>query len=107
MAEHKKGKHAGHGYKHVHVRHHGDGSHTVKHEHEDGVSHKEHAVPNLDGVHDSLQDNLGSPNPGEAAADAGQHGVPAAQAGPAGLTSTPPAPAMGGATPAAGGPAGI
>ena len=78
-------KHAGHGYTHTHITHHHDGSHTIKHHHEDGVSHKEHAVADLDGVHDSLQEHLGMPNPGEAEAAAGQHGIPAAIAGPAGL----------------------
>ena len=91
MAEKKK--HAGHGYKHTHVTHHHDGSHTIKHEHEDGVSHKEHAVSNIDGVHDSLQDHLGTPNPGEAEADAGQHGVPDEHAASAGLpVAAAPAP---------------
>jgi len=96
MAE--KRKHAGHGFKHTKVTHHKDRSHTVKHEHEDGVSHAEHAVSNLDGVHDSLQDHLGAPNPGEAQADAGQHGVPEEHATPAGLPMGMPggAPGVGG-----------
>ena len=54
-----------HPYKHSHISHHADGSATVKHEHEDGVSHSEHAVENLDGVHDSLESHLGEPNEGE------------------------------------------
>lgn len=84
--EKKKKKHAGHGFKKVHIEHHGDSSHTVHHEHEDGAaSDKKHAVADLDGVHDSLQDHLGTPNVGEQEAEMGQHGVPAAQAGPAGL----------------------
>lgn len=85
MAEETKKKHAGHGYKHTHIEHHDDGSHTVHHEHEDGKSHKKYAVAHLDNVHDGMQDNLGTPNPGEMEAEAGEHGVPAAQAGPAGL----------------------
>ena len=80
--EHKK--HAGHGYVETHIKHHHDGSHTVKHLHEDGTS-KEHAKANLDGVHDSLQDHLGQMNPGEQEANEGQHGVPAEAAQAAGL----------------------
>lgn len=81
-----KTKHAGHGYTHVHVEHHKDGSHTVHHRHEDGA-HKDsrHAASNIDGVHDSIEDHEGMPNPGEAEADAGDHGVPAAAAQQAGL----------------------
>jgi hypothetical protein len=99
-----KGKHAGHGIKHVHIQHHKDKSHTVHHQHEDGAgSDVKHAVANLDGAHDSMQDNLGTPNPGEAAANAGDHGVPAAQAEPAGLPAAPAGgPAAGGGMPPAG-----
>lgn len=84
----EKKKHAGHGFTHTHMEHHHDGSHTVHHVHEDGP-HKDvkHAVANLDGAHDSMQDNMGTPNPGEAQADAGDHGVPAPQASAAGLSA--------------------
>lgn len=89
-----------HGFTHTHIKHHADGSATVHHKHKDGP-HKdvEHAVPSLDHIHDSLQDHLGMPNPGEAEADQGQHGIPAEHAAPAGL---PPAPAPAG--PAGGAP---
>lgn len=60
----EKKKHAGHGFKETHIRHHDDGSHTVRHIHEAGED-KEHAVSDLDGVHDSLQDHLGCCNDGE------------------------------------------
>lgn len=81
-----------HEFTHSSIEHHGDGSHTIEHHHKDGA-HKnvKHAAMNLDHVHDSLQDHLGTPNPGEAAADQGDHGVPAAQAAPAGLPVPPPA----------------
>ena len=81
-----KSKVAHHGFTHSKIEHHADKSHTVHHVHSEGP-HKDikHAVHNLDGVHDSFQDHLGVPNPGEAEADAGQHGVPAPQAGAAGL----------------------
>jgi hypothetical protein len=90
MAEEKKRKHAGHGYHRTHVDHHHDGSATVHHVHQDGPQHdRKHAVADLDGVHDSIQDHLGQVNPGEAEADGGQHGVPAAMAQPAGLAMPP------------------
>lgn len=80
-----------HGFTHSHIEHHHDGSHTVHHIHKDGPAKDvKHAVANLDGVHDSMQANLGMPNPGEAAADAGNHGVAAPAAALAGL----PAPGM-------------
>lgn len=71
----KKRPHAGHGYTDTHIRHHADGSHTMKHMHEDGTSHKEYAVAGLDNVHDGLQDNLGQPNEGEQQAEGGQSGI--------------------------------
>lgn len=84
----------------IRIDHHHDGSHT-KHrhyKHDDGsTSMESSAHHNLDGVHDSLQDHLGAPNPGEAEADGGQHGVPAAQAGPAGLAMPAAPPAVPGA----------
>jgi hypothetical protein len=76
---------------------HKDGSATVEHHHSEGP-HKnvKHAVQSLDHLHDSMQANLGAPNPGEPEADMGQHGVPQAQAAPAGIPMAPgaaPAPA--------------
>lgn len=80
----KKKKHAGHGFTHTHIEHHGDGSATIHHQHEDGAEHDvKHAATDLDGVHDSLEDHLGQPNPGEAEANAGPEGA-AAGAAPAG-----------------------
>jgi hypothetical protein len=82
--EHKKKKHAGHGFKSTHIEHHGDGSATVHHMHADGPEHDvKHAVSDLDGMHDSMQDHLGTPNPGEAEANAGSDAA-AAGAAPAG-----------------------
>jgi hypothetical protein len=93
--DHKKKPHAGHGYTHSSVQHHGDSSHTVTHHHEDG-SHKDmtHAVTDLDGVHDSLQDHLGTPNPGEAEANAGP--TPAPGSAPMPMPGAPGMPAPGG-----------
>ena len=77
-AKSKKTKH-----KHTHIEHHADGSHTVHHEHEDGSMHDvKHAVADLDGMHDSMQDHLGTPNPGEAEANEGSEAA-AAGAAPA------------------------
>jgi hypothetical protein len=79
-----------HKFSHTHVEHHKDGSHTIHHQHEDGAQHDvKHAAMNLDGVHDSLQDHLGTPNPGEAAANAGPSAAPAAVMPPGG--AMPPA----------------
>ena len=51
-------------------------------------------------------DHTSQPNPGEAAAAAGDHGIPAEVAGPAGIAAPPAAgaaaPAAGAATPAMG-----
>ena len=90
MAEKKKK----HKFSHTHIEHHHDGSATVHHVHEDGPAHdKKHAAADLDSVHDSMQDHLGAPNPGEAEAEAGQHGVPAPAAQAAGLPMAAAAPA--------------
>lgn len=100
MAEKKKKKHAGHGFTHTHIEHHKDNSHTIHHVHEDGAhADMKHAAGDLDSVHDSMEDHLGVPNPGEAEANAGDHGVPAEQAGPAGLPMPTP---TGGGMPGAG-----
>lgn len=72
---------------------HKDGSVTVEHHHKDGAHlNVKHAAPSLDHLHDSMQEHLGTPNPGEAEADAGQHGIPEAQATPAGIPAAPPSP---------------
>jgi hypothetical protein len=83
-----------HKFSHTHVEHHNDGSSTVHHVHHEGP-HKDvkHAVSSLDHLHDSMQDHLGQENPGEAEANAGQHGVAPPEAAAAGL----PAPGAQGA----------
>lgn len=87
-----------HHYTHTTIEHHDDGSHTMTHHHKDGKSHKKYAVHSLDHAHDAMQANLGTPNPGEAAADAGNHGIPAPVAAAAGVPAPGGAPA--GAPPA-------
>ena len=55
-------KHAGHGFVKTSVEHHPDGSMTVHHMHEDGEgSHVKRAVMDLDGLHDSLEEHLRTP----------------------------------------------
>ena len=79
-------KHAHHGFTHTHITHHPDGSATVHHVHHEGP-HKDvhHAVADHDALMDSMMEHTSAPNPGEAEAAAGQHGIPAPMAGPAGL----------------------
>jgi hypothetical protein len=75
-----------HPYSHTHVEHHADGSHTVHHVHEsDSSKDVKGAVADHDSLMDHMMDHTSAPNPGEMAADGGDHGVPAAAAGPAGL----------------------
>jgi len=96
MAEHdKRKKHPVHGHHtRTTVDHHHDGSHTKTKHFEDGHSEAS-AHGDIDSLHDGIQEDHGAPNPGEAEADAGQHGVPEPQASTAGL------PTQGTAAPAA------
>jgi hypothetical protein len=92
MAKHKD-------HKKTTIQHHGDGSHTMTRHHvkSDGTSSSHSSAhQSLDHLHDAIQDHMGTPNPGEAAADMGDHGIPMEHAGPAGL----PAPAAPASTPA-------
>lgn len=75
--------------------HHSVENHHTRPEHHKHEIHHFHGDNALDQVHDHMEEHAGSPNPGEAEADAGQSGIPAP--GPAG------APVAGG--PAAGAPA--
>ena len=60
-----------HSYSHTQVEHHKDGSHTLEHVHEsDPKKTIRRAMPDLDAVHDSMEENLGEPNAGEAQATA-------------------------------------
>jgi hypothetical protein len=99
--EKKKHAHGGHGIKESHHIYHDDGSMSHHYVHEKGpehdIKHATGADQGLDGMHDSLQDHLGTPNPGEAEADAGQSGMPEAQAaGAAGAGAGAPAAAPAG-----------
>lgn len=66
--------------KHMHIHRADDGTYVIDHEHEpmaDGtpVPNSQHTAPDMDALHDHLEDHLGEPNPGEAEADAGQSGI--------------------------------
>ncbi len=82
----------------THVQIHHDGSMTKHRHHTDG-STRSSAHANLDHLHDTMQDDHGMPNPGEAAADGGAHGIPPAMAEPAGIPAGPAAAAPGGGQP--------
>jgi hypothetical protein len=82
-AEHKDKKEKKPKFHHTMIEHHDDGSHTVRHvPHAGGEKPPEevsYAAKDLDGVHDGLEQNLGTPNAGEMEAEAAPAG-----AGPAG-----------------------
>ena len=72
------------------IEHHKDNSHTITHHHDAGPEHNvTGATADHDGMIDHIMDHTAPPNPGEAAADMGQHGVPAPMAAPAGLPAMP------------------
>lgn len=78
----------------IRIDHHKDRSHTSTrhHKNDDGsMSSESSAHHDLDGVHDMLQQHMGAPNPGEAEALGGAHGVPAEAAGAAGIPMPSPA----------------
>lgn len=53
---------AKHGFKETHIELYDDGSASIHHVHHDGPARdKKHAVADLDGVHDSLEDHLRMP----------------------------------------------
>lgn len=53
-------KTAKHGFMHTHIEHFHDGSGTMHHVHHKGPEHDvEHAVANLEEMHQSMHDNLG------------------------------------------------
>ena len=76
-SEHKKSASKKHGkVKHVHVSVNDDNTFSMRHEHhpmEDGspVADTTHSAPDMDGLIDHMQEHLGTPNPGEAEAEAG------------------------------------
>ncbi len=85
MAEKKSKKK--HGFHHTTIEHHGDNSHTVRHEHEDPSKSKSYAASDLDSVHAGMQENLNPPDaaPAAAAGPAMAPGAPSGAPGPAGM----------------------
>lgn len=63
----------------VHHKNH-DGTHTIEHHHTHSHAHpvEHHKLADMDAVIGHMQDHAGTPNPGEAEADAGQSGIPPA-----------------------------
>jgi hypothetical protein len=87
-SEHKKAEHGKrHGkVKKMHVHVNDDNTFSMTHEHhpmEDGtpVADTTHSAPDMDGLIDHMQEHLGTPNPGEAEAEAGPAGASPAPAG--------------------------
>jgi hypothetical protein len=56
-------------HKHTHIEHHDDGSHTVRHTPVDGGQEVSYSKPDLDGVHDGLEEHIGDPNADEEQAE--------------------------------------
>lgn len=78
-----------HPYKHTHITHHDDGSHSIHHEHEDGKSHRDYARGDHDGMMDGMMEHTSEPDEEEGEAEAGMHGVPEDIGGPAGIPPMP------------------
>jgi len=51
-----------HGFHRTEIHHHHDGSHTIHHHHVNPEKSIPKAVPDLEGVHESLHDNLAEPS---------------------------------------------
>ena len=68
---------------HIRTRKSANGGHIHEHHHTHPEHHpmEEHSTQGDDGMVEHMMDNMGTPNPGEAEADAGQSGMPAAAAG--------------------------
>lgn len=75
--EHEAQPHKKH-IKEVRVRHGHKGGYIAEHHHHMPEVHpmEEHVIPDQDGLADHMLEHMGSPNPGEADADAGMSGVP-------------------------------
>ena len=79
--------------KHMHIKKASNGGHIIRHEHTHPEHHpdEEHTTKTDDELADHVLQNMGTPNPGEAEADAGQSGVPGEAAGAAPQAGTPAA----------------
>jgi len=79
--------------KHTHIEHHNDGSHTVRHTPMGGGEEMSYSKPDLDGVHDGLEEHVGDPNAAEGQPMADGGGAPEQQPQPAAPQQAQPAPA--------------
>jgi hypothetical protein len=57
-----------HDIKRTHIESHDDGSHAIRHVHDDD-SESTHGAADLDALHDHLEEQMGTPNEGEAEAN--------------------------------------
>lgn len=84
-------------FKHTHIEHHDDGSHTIKHMGAPGEEGKpgeevSYARPDMEGMHAGLDENLGGqPEPGEGAGSGGAGAAMAALGGAGGPAGAPQA----------------
>ena len=87
--------------KSMHIKKAANGGHIIRHEHTHPEHHpdEEHTTKTDDQLASHVLQNMGTPNPGEAEADAGQSGIPAAGAAPAGGASAAGTPAPAPAAP--------
>lgn len=84
--------------KHIATRKSANGGHIHEHHftHSDAHPMEEHSTQGDDAMVDHMMQNMGTPNPGEAEADAGQSGIPpAAGTSPAASAGAAPAAPMG------------
>jgi hypothetical protein len=76
-------------HRHTHIEHHDDGSHTVRHTPMGGGEEVSYAAPDLDAVHDGLEQHVGDENADE--------GMSQAQPSPASSPMAQPQPQQPGA----------
>ena len=71
--------------KHMHIKKASNGGHIIRHEHTHPDHHpdEEHTTKTDDELASHVLQNMGTQNPGEAEADAGQSGIPGAAQAPA------------------------
>jgi hypothetical protein len=70
-------------HKHTNIEHHDDGSHTVRHTPVGGGEETSYAAPDLDAVHDGLEQHVGNPNDGEESQEQSSGPTPSPMAQPA------------------------
>lgn len=83
--------------KHISVRkNHAGTGHIIEHHHTNPMDHQmeEHTTQGDDQMVGHMMDHIGTPNPGEAEADAGNPGPMLPQEASAGNASAPPVPGM-------------